>query len=448
MISTRNLTELPDLAAFAQLTQALAMLDAVMSPDWQYRYYSFNSRWSEGSMMASMRNGSGDAWFALLSPAGIALKGLAHESHMNRGDGRPWPGIFETLPVEFHDTFLREPAFAIEWTTFCVWRRSTDTQWSCGRIEFPPPDPASPSSFDSDPDGSEWLLSILDGDPRRYVEFSRRYYGRELALADVAAVYRHAPLTDALVRRLNPDVDLASLAEDIDTIGYPESPGVSSPLTRGRPVPSTPGLRDTAATAVTPTPTLSMSGTVSEKTQGTDASAPPEAELEGLEAALRSVFPIVAPSHPPAQLEFVSCAYGPPEHDVEVCRRRGLTYGAPLKVTLRLFIFEVGDEAQPMTIAHILEQDVCIGVIPLMTGNGTFVVAGTERVIDSRMRGDLDGIDRFGKLIENQYRAGLPRMEATIRERLSSIGNDPVMPQALVDPEPVMVAIMEVFSEA
>jgi hypothetical protein len=73
-----------------------------------------------------------------------------------------------------------------------------------------------------DPDGSEALLSILSGQIQHYVEFARDYYEVETALADVAAVYRHDQLTNAMVRRLNPGVDLESLAEDMNQIGYPE----------------------------------------------------------------------------------------------------------------------------------------------------------------------------------------------------------------------------------
>ena len=66
MISTRDLSAMPDLAGFRRLARSLAMLDAILSPNWDSRYYSFDSKWAEGEMMASMRNGSGDMWHALL----------------------------------------------------------------------------------------------------------------------------------------------------------------------------------------------------------------------------------------------------------------------------------------------------------------------------------------------------------------------------------------------
>lgn len=213
MISTRDLTGLPDLRSFRRLTRALALLDAIMSPDWEYRYYSFNAHWAEGEMMASMRNGSGDHWFALLCPAGVALHGLAHEAASFR-PGAPWPGVFDSLPSAFHANFLREPAFDTANSTFCIWRLAGADRWSCGSVELPPGD---------DPDGSTGLLAVLAGDPKQYREFASEYHERTLVLSDVTAIYDHKPLTQAMVRRINPDVDLESLAGDIEEIGYPET---------------------------------------------------------------------------------------------------------------------------------------------------------------------------------------------------------------------------------
>jgi hypothetical protein len=212
MISTRDLQRLPDIPSFRRLTRALAMLDAILSPEWEYRYYSFDAHWAEGEMMASMRNGSGDHWFALFTRAGVAVHGLAHEAPVYRM-GDPWPGIFDALPGEFRADFLEEPAFDTANSTFCIWRRAADGAWSSGPVTLPPGD---------DPDGSAELLSILDGDPARYRAFAAGYFECDIAPSDVASIYRHAPLTEALVRRLNPAVTLASLARDIEEIGYPE----------------------------------------------------------------------------------------------------------------------------------------------------------------------------------------------------------------------------------
>src|SRR5213083_3033970 len=105
---------------------------------------------------------------------------------------------------------------------------------------------------------------------------------------------------------------------------------------------------------------------------------------EGLQAVFKSVFPISDFSNT-SMLEFVRYAFEPPKYDVEECQQRGMTYAAPLKVTLRLIVFDVDEETGAKSVKDIKEQDVYMGDIPLMTNNGTFVVNGTERVIVSQM---------------------------------------------------------------
>jgi DNA-directed RNA polymerase subunit beta len=105
---------------------------------------------------------------------------------------------------------------------------------------------------------------------------------------------------------------------------------------------------------------------------------------EGLQAVFRSVFPISDFSNS-SMLEFVRYEFEPPKYDVDECRQRGMTYAAPLKVTLRLIVFDIDEETGARSVKDIKEQDVYMGDIPLMTMNGTFVVNGTERVIVSQM---------------------------------------------------------------
>ncbi|MBC2860154.1 DNA-directed RNA polymerase subunit beta [Stappia sp. 28M-7] len=105
---------------------------------------------------------------------------------------------------------------------------------------------------------------------------------------------------------------------------------------------------------------------------------------EGLEAVFRSVFPI-SDFAGTALLEFVSYEFEAPKYDVEECRQRGMTFAAPLKVTLRLIVFDVDEDTGAKSVKDIKEQDVYMGDMPFMTDNGTFVVNGTERVIVSQM---------------------------------------------------------------
>ncbi|MBX3497080.1 MAG: DNA-directed RNA polymerase subunit beta [Parvibaculum sp.] len=107
-------------------------------------------------------------------------------------------------------------------------------------------------------------------------------------------------------------------------------------------------------------------------------------EEQGLQAVFKSVFPISDFSES-STLEFVNYEFETPKYDVEECQQRGMTYAAPLKVTLRLIVFEVDEDTQAKSVKDIKEQDVYMGDMPLMTENGTFVINGTERVIVSQM---------------------------------------------------------------
>ena len=105
---------------------------------------------------------------------------------------------------------------------------------------------------------------------------------------------------------------------------------------------------------------------------------------QGLQSVFKSVFPISDFSES-ATLEFVKYEFEQPKYDVDECQQRGMTFAAPLKVTLRLIVFEVDEDTQAKSVKDIKEQDVYMGDLPFMTENGTFVINGTERVIVSQM---------------------------------------------------------------
>ena len=105
---------------------------------------------------------------------------------------------------------------------------------------------------------------------------------------------------------------------------------------------------------------------------------------EGLQGVFKSVFPISDFSGQ-AMLDFVSYTFEAPKYDVDECRQRGITFAAPLKVTLRLIVFDIDPDTQAKSVRDIKQQDVYMGDMPLMTLNGTFIVNGTERVIVSQM---------------------------------------------------------------
>ncbi len=112
--------------------------------------------------------------------------------------------------------------------------------------------------------------------------------------------------------------------------------------------------------------------------------SPEQRQHTGLQEAFKSVFPIRDFSER-AELQFVHYELEEPKYDVEECQQRGMTYAAPLKVTLRLVVWDVDEDTGARSIRDIKEQDVYMGDMPLMTPNGTFVINGTERVIVSQM---------------------------------------------------------------
>ncbi len=113
-----------------------------------------------------------------------------------------------------------------------------------------------------------------------------------------------------------------------------------------------------------------------------DADAPLDGE--GMMGVFQSVFPI-KDFNETATLEFVKYDLEKPKYDIDECMQRDMTYAAPLKVTLRLIVFDVDEDTGAKSVKDIKEQDVFMGDMPLMTPNGTFVVNGTERVVVSQM---------------------------------------------------------------
>ena len=218
MISTRDLSELPDVKGLRRALKSMATLDAILCPDWQYRYYSYNAGWSPGVEMGSMRNGSGDHFFAHFSAAGCWLMGFAHEYPMTpyREDPpRPWPGVLDAVPHVFAPC-LQEPAFGVGNVTFCIWRQRTDIAWQHGPIAFP--------AGVEDPDGSAFLLNDLNGRPETYHAFATDYFARDVDLAAVMHVFDHRPLNQKIVASLNAELSLAELEADLAEIGYPAAP--------------------------------------------------------------------------------------------------------------------------------------------------------------------------------------------------------------------------------
>lgn len=214
---------LPDIRSLRDLCRATAMAEAVLNPAGE-RHYSFDSHWSETEALASMRNGSGDEFDIVFSPAGAYIRGFDHESplspYQHAAAPAPYPGVVDSVPDPFRH-YVSDPAFTDEdgtpVVTVCVWRQAADDRWRAGRIDFPAGHP--------DPDGSEWLFGLLvDPTAEAFQSFAKDYYESPVDLEAVRHIYGLHPLTRSVLADLNPAVSLADVIGAAKTIGYPLPP--------------------------------------------------------------------------------------------------------------------------------------------------------------------------------------------------------------------------------
>ncbi|MEU7824196.1 hypothetical protein [Catellatospora sp. NPDC049133] len=206
---------LPAIDVLRGRCQALAVLERVIDTD---PYYVYTRDWGDDEA-ALMSNGSGDEWAVVFTSDGVFIRVFDHESEMSPyrdPDRELWPGLLDGLPEVFGPQ-AAEPAFGDETGQFLatavLWRLAGDEDWHAGEgIVFPPDDSV---------DGAGMLAILLDDIVARYVAFAEDYYEIEVDPAAVGQVVAHQPLTDALVRSLNPTTALADLHDDVAAIGYP-----------------------------------------------------------------------------------------------------------------------------------------------------------------------------------------------------------------------------------
>lgn len=177
-------------------------------PEWEYRYYSFNSRWYINEMMASMRDGSGQHYFALFNKYGLIIKGLEHYSTHGKqfqGTGQADSKIFRNVPIEFEE-FIEEPAFIIGETSFCVWTLNGEEDWHSGK------------EYSSD---ELYLLDVIKEGAEGYAKWAREYYETDINLDIVRDIFNLKPLSQVMINNLNSEVILEDIRDDIIEIGYP-----------------------------------------------------------------------------------------------------------------------------------------------------------------------------------------------------------------------------------
>lgn len=195
--SIRNIDDLPSVEHVKHVGQGLALLDAIIMPEWEYRYFSFNSNWDGAGeeMMASMRDGSGGEYFLHFTNEGVAGKvifdsGLSNVSeHLNA-----MPEVFERFKIE--------PAFSTDNASLFFWRGVKQSAWS-----------VSPDGLEEYP-----LLGFLVGGIEAYKILAEGYYEKNIDAGVLEEVFASLTVTANQLAILNPDIALDDLAADFQEI--------------------------------------------------------------------------------------------------------------------------------------------------------------------------------------------------------------------------------------
>ncbi|GAK52107.1 hypothetical protein U14_03356 [Candidatus Moduliflexus flocculans] len=181
-----------------RISKILAVLDAILSPEWEYRYYSYNAKWAEHQEMASMRTGSRDEYFLWFSNEWCAIKCVEEDSPIIPDI----ENILSSFPAAYA-AFIHEPAFTIPDSTLLgFWNTTT---WEL---------------YGQQDDDMYAILTILDGKPETYLQWAEEYYERGIDRPAVESIYNNVPLTTQIITTLNSEVDFTQLQRDLLEIGY------------------------------------------------------------------------------------------------------------------------------------------------------------------------------------------------------------------------------------
>lgn len=205
---------LPHPRLLGQRAMALALLDAIICPEVEYRYFTYDPQFAVGQHVAAMKNGEGDHWYLHLSRTGAIVKG--HVKDLPRGSARAMALQAQAVVPEDFAAVLHDPRFAMDCVSFCYWRGSDDILWN----KLAHPDASWAHRYD----GSEDYLSILLAPASCYYEYAVDYFECDPPLAAIEHLYAHGPLSAALVKSLNPQATLAEALLAAERIGYPGLP--------------------------------------------------------------------------------------------------------------------------------------------------------------------------------------------------------------------------------
>ncbi len=200
-ISTQHFENLPHRKELQKICKAISVLDAILMQEWQYRYYSYNSKWSVGEEFFEMRDGVGNHLLILFKKEGCVINGTHSDIK--------FPNIeivTKHLPKHFHEFIFGQPVKS-QGTNFCIWTNENE-KWE--------------TQIKDKNDGSEELLFIFDGNPETYREWAKNYYENDnIDLAIIKKIYDDEIVTKNIATSLNEEIDFEQLKNDLIEINYP-----------------------------------------------------------------------------------------------------------------------------------------------------------------------------------------------------------------------------------
>jgi hypothetical protein len=179
-----------------QRLMILAALDLILCEEEWLRYHRYDLQWAPNVSLATIDNGAGDDLFILFAPEGVIIKGFDHESGLSphaQEDYEVFPGIYDETPKSLL-ALLEDEAFEKEDVTFCIWRKSSDTNWRMGDVNIP----------EGEDDGSDFLLGTIFESAELYVDWAKYYYDMPISIEVVKQIYDGSSITKAIVQTLNP----------------------------------------------------------------------------------------------------------------------------------------------------------------------------------------------------------------------------------------------------
>lgn len=196
----KSINELPSPELVLRRSKSLAVIDAILMPEWEYRYFSFNANWDIGESIGSMRDGEGDHYFILfISAESLRVIGKVFSESSGVSENEV-SSIIGRAPKHYA-AFCSEPAFSINEMSFCFWVE--DNKWV-----------ATPKN-----NNLEYLGFLVDS--KIYSDWASKYYETSICKDAIDRIYGFEPLSEDLVNMLNPAVSMSDVMDDIKDIAYP-----------------------------------------------------------------------------------------------------------------------------------------------------------------------------------------------------------------------------------